>query len=100
MNVGYDIRNGHLYISDFFNASAKLELVLSAPVIVNEPSHVGLVGQEYNWTAIALTGQQWHQACGISTRGLNGFLHMGESNADLLHHLRHHRCARGTIPSA
>ncbi|OPY31852.1 MAG: hypothetical protein A4E32_01456 [Methanomassiliicoccales archaeon PtaU1.Bin124] len=79
MAVGYDIRDNHLYISHFFNSSAKIVLELSTPIIINEPFHVGLVGQLYNWTAIASKPNKgpstWHL-----DQGADAFLRIDRSN--------------------
>jgi hypothetical protein len=51
MDQGYDIRDGHLYISHFFNDSAQVRLRLNNPYIINEPAPVGLVDVNYVYLA-------------------------------------------------
>ncbi len=52
MDWGYDVRDG-LYVSHFWNGTSKLIIKLESPKILNLAPRVGLLGEEYGFTAIA-----------------------------------------------
>lgn len=52
MDCGYDIRDD-LFVSHYWNGSAKLIVKLETPVILNEAPRIGLTDQLYNFTAKA-----------------------------------------------
>ncbi len=59
MDCGYDIRDD-LFVSQYWNGSAKLIVKLETPVILNEAPRIGLVDQMYNFTAMATFPDSGH----------------------------------------
>jgi len=79
MSPGYDYRDGHLYVSHFFNSTAKVRLVLSTPQILNEPVKVALSNQSYNWTAISSPPNLGNNTWELRQEGA-AFLQVASSN--------------------
>jgi len=79
MSLGYDYRDGHLYVSHFFNSTAKIKLVLSTPQILNEPVRVGLTNQTYSWTALSSQPNVGNNTWVLRQEGA-AFLQLASSN--------------------